>query len=119
MNKNEYPLYLRVIIAKAAAGTNTMKTERVKSGRIWKIRHFSVINETNDCGLARVDIADGDVLWPLWDATPVTSNRTYNEGVDWVLREGQNLQASLTTVTLNDKISFYVHGVGEILVKGE
>ena len=103
----------RVAENNAAAGTNKLRTDKVSPGWIEHIKFVAVENETTAYTRLRIGIETQGVFYPFLEEKTPNAAALYFTDVDWILREGQNLQAELTGCTSGDNLEFYIYGLKE------
>lgn len=109
-NKSERLIYDRKIIESAAAGTNNLRTNKVKPGRIQKVRIVVVENKTSAYTKLRVGIFDNGVFYGYFEEMNPQADELVFVTDEMVLREGQQIQAELQGCTAGDSLEMYTHG---------
>ncbi len=104
-------LRIRRSLSSNGAATETLDTERVPRGEVWRITHFSFEDETTAMTEARVGIGRTGFFTPLVEqAAPVAATLYWTNWEYW-LGEGEFMRLLITGATAADRINFYVNGV--------
>lgn len=113
VNTSERLIYDRITNTSAGAGTNDLRRNKVKPGRIEKISIVSVENLTTAYTSLRIGIFDDGIFYPYFEEKNPVSGELYFTTNRIVLREGQQLQAELSGCTAGDHLEMYMHGIWE------
>lgn len=107
---SERLIYDRVQNLSADTGTNKLKRQVVKAGRIEKIRIVSIENKTTAYTKLRVGIWDGAVFHNYFEEVSPLAAQVYFTVDEIILREGMQLQAELQGCTSGDELVMFIYG---------
>jgi len=108
---SERLIYDRIVKLSASAGTNTLRRDKVKPGRIECIKIISIENKTNPYTKLRVGIWDGATFHNYFEEVAPQAARLYTVTDEIVLREGMQLQAELQGCTSGDSLEMFICGI--------
>jgi len=101
----------RQTIASAVAGTNTLRSRRIKPGRIFRTKIIVIENKDSAYTRLRAGVYDRGFFYNyLEEMTPV-AGQLYWTVDEMILAEGQQVQAELQGCTAGDSLEMFIQGV--------
>ena len=94
----------------AATGTGTVETDQVRPGESLVIQSVVWRNNTGTRGTATLQIKSGAVVYPLRQEPAPASGEWYDYSEEQHLGEGEQLQLSQASCTINDVLDLIVIG---------
>lgn len=109
-NLSDRLIYDRITNTSADTGTNNMRRNKIKPGRIEIISIVSVENLTTAYTSLRIGVFDNGVFHPYFEEKNPAAGEIYFTTDKIILRDGQQLQAELKGCTSGDHLEMYTHG---------